>query len=99
MKKNLMNSWKLNIFWEDFVTCIKGRQLRNIGDHYFFIGLLNRKLIHWKIYSYLSIKEVKHVSCHKSSITVIEIYKNQRIIITAGEDKFINIRKFLILNY
>ena len=84
---------QLNIFCEDFVTCIKGRQLKNIGDHNFFTGLLNGKLIHWKIHSYLSIKEVKHVCCHKSSITVIEIFKKQRIVITTGEDKFIHIRK------
>ena len=39
------------------------------------------------------IKERKHVYAHKESITAIEIYPKQKILITAGEDKFIYIRK------
>ena len=83
----------LNVFCEDFVTCIKGRNFIPKGDNIFFTGLLNGKLIEWKIISYLGIIENKHVYSHKSSITAIEIYQNQKIIITAGEDNFINIRK------
>ena len=44
------------------------------------------------IYNF-EIKERKHVYAHKSSISVMEIYSKQNIIITAGEDKFIYIRK------
>ena len=39
------------------------------------------------------IKETNHVYAHKSSITAIEVYNRQNIVITAGEDKFIFIRK------
>ena len=39
------------------------------------------------------IKEVKHLYAHKSSISIIEVYPKQKIIITSGEDKFIYIRK------
>ena len=83
----------LNIFCEAFVTCIKGRNIIPKGDPNFYTGLLNGKLIEWKVISFLKIKEIRHVYSHKSSITAIEIYPNQRIIITAGEDKFIHIRK------
>ena len=45
-----------------------------------------------KYYNY-NIKELKHIYAHISSITLIEIYNKQNIIITAGEDKYIYIRK------
>ena len=81
----------LKVFCEDYVTSIKG--LINSEGNNFFTGLSNGKLIEWKIVSYLKIEEVKHIYCHNSAITVIEIYHNQNVIITAGEDKYIYIRK------
>ena len=89
------NDKSLNMFCEDFVTCIKGRNCKKEGDPYFFTGLFNGKIIQWKIKSNLSIIEINHAYSHKSAITAIEIYSNQRIIITAGEDKFIHIRKVI----
>ena len=99
----------INIFCEDFVTSIKERNIYE-NDFIFYTGLINGKLIEWKIIPHLDndiknkkksikcmynfeIKEGKHVYAHKSSISVIEIYKKQKIIITSGEDKFIYIRK------
>ena len=86
---------QLNVFCEDFVTCIIGKNsiTKNKNNTNFYTGLLNGKLTEWQIKSYLNVKEVKHVYCHKSSITAIEIYSKQKIIITAGQDKFIHIRK------
>ena len=83
----------LRVFCEDIVTCIKGRNLIPKGDENFFTGLLNGKLIEWKIRANFNLREIKHVYSHQSSITAIEIFSKQRIIITAGEDKFIYIRK------
>ena len=99
----------INIFYEDFITTIKGRNLFE-NDNIFFTGLINGKLTEWEIIPLLDnnnknkkksnkclynfqIEERKHVYAHKASISVIEIYPKQRIIITAGEDKFIFIRK------
>ena len=99
----------LKVFHEDFVTCIKGRNLEKGDDNIFYTGLLNGKLTEWNIEPCLEsnnksksknknlfnikINEIKHVYAHKSSITAIEIYLRQNIIITSGEDKFIYIRK------
>ena len=86
---------QLNVFCEDFVTSIMGTNsiIKGKNNTNFYTGLLNGKLIEWQIKSYLSVKEIKHVFAHKSSITAIEIYTKQKIIITSGEDKFIHIRK------
>lgn len=83
----------LNIFCEDFVTCIKGRNLNEKGYRRFYTGLFNGKLIEWKLMQNFTVNEEKHVYAHISSITSIEIYSKQRIVLTAGEDKFIYIRK------
>ena len=100
----------LNIFYEDFVTSIKGRNLYE-NDNIFYTGLINGKLTEWKIIPILDntvnkskkkvikcnynfeIKEKKHLYAHKSSISIIEIYQKQNLIITSGEDKYIYIRK------
>ena len=99
----------LNIFYEDFITSIKGRNLFEF-DNIFYTGLINGKLTEWEIVPSLDIniknkkkalkciynfeiKERKHVYAHNSSISVIEIYQKQKIVITAGEDKYIYIRK------
>ena len=102
----------INIFYEDFVTCIKARNSNQKGDDIFYTGLINGKLTEWKIIpsidnsiqnnkknkvktiSYnFKVNELKTVYAHKSSITAIELYFKQNIIITSGEDKFIYIRK------
>ena len=97
----------LNIFYEDFESCIKGRSIPQKGN-IFYTGLFNGKLTEWEIIPYIDntkknkkskinynfkVNELKHVYAHKSSITAIEIYYHQNIIATAGEDKFIYIRK------
>ena len=96
------------ILLEDFVTSINKRNSSE-NDSIFYTGLKNGKLIEWKLkiieitnsnnkkntklLSTFIIKEKKHVYAHKSSITAIEINNNKNIIATAGEDKFIYIRK------
>ena len=94
------------ILCEDFVTTIVARHAAK-DDTNFFTGLKNGKIIEWKItkieknlnrkkyQSLISfiIKEKKHVYAHKSSITAIEINTTKEIIASAGEDKFIYIRK------
>ena len=102
------NESTFNVFCEDFVTCIKGNNHCSKEKNYFYIGLLNGKLIEWKIKSInnlqsncnkskksknFKIKRKKNIYAHNSSITAIEIYYRQNILITAGEDKFIHIRK------
>ena len=99
----------LNIFYEDFITTIKERNLEEY-DNVFYTGLINGKLTEWVIIPSIesnnknkkkvikciydfTLREKKHIYAHKAPITVIEIYRKQNIIITAGEDKFIFIRK------
>jgi hypothetical protein len=91
---------------EDFVTTIVARNSEK-NDTHFFTGLKNGKITEWKIakienkfnrdkYQYFlsfRIKEKKHVYAHKLSITAIEINTTKEIIASAGEDKFIYIRK------
>ena len=81
----------INIFCEDFVTCIKANNKENSNT--FYTGLFNGKLIEWELSPNFELKEIKHIYSHSSSITVIELYERQNIIITAGEDKYIHIRK------
>ena len=76
----------MNIFCEDFVTCIEGRNLIEKGDQYFYTGLLNGKLTEWKLMQNFTVNKIKHAYAHTLSITSIEIYSKQRIILTAGED-------------
>ena len=89
---NVQNIHKsINIYCEDFVTCIKANN-EEFSD-IFYTGLFNGKLIKWKINSNFEVQEVNHIYSHSSSITLIELYNRQNIIITASEDKFIHIRK------
>ena len=81
----------INIFCEDFVTCIKANNKENSNT--FYTGLFNGKLIEWKINNNFEVNVVKHIYSHYSPITIIELYNRQNIIITAGEDKYIHIRK------
>ncbi len=83
---------------EDFVTscCC-------ISNNSFIIGLKNGKLIYYKIENYskstnesidnINIKEEKFIQGHHGSINFIEINKRLGVIITAGADNFIFIRK------
>ena len=73
---------------------------------------MNGKLIEWKVkpinktnkklhkitkFLNYKLKKGKNIYDHNSSIIAIEIYDKQNIIITAGEDKFIHIRKIFDL--
>ena len=106
------NESSFNIFCEDFVTCIKSNDDCKKGKNNFFIGLMNGKLIEWKVkpinktnkklhkitkFLNYKLKKGKNIYDHNSSIIAIEIYDKQNIIITAGEDKFIHIRKIFDL--
>ena len=92
----------IDIFCEDFVSCIACRKAidsPSIEDEMIYTGLRNGKLIEWCIkdtlndYNQINVKERNNLHCHKGEITCIEIYNNQNILITAGEDKMIFIRK------
>ena len=99
----------INIFCEDFVTTIKERSIYENDNIFYtglINGKLteweiiphldtetkNKKKAIKCMYNF-EIKEVKHIYAHKSSISIIEVYPKQKIIITSGEDKFIYIRK------
>ena len=82
----------INVFCEDFVTCIK----ENNNYHFFglfYTGLFNGKLIEWKLDSNFEVIRKKNIYAHHASITAIEYNKSQNIIITSSEDKYIHIRK------
>ena len=81
----------INVSCEDFVTCIKGNNKET--SNIFYTGLFNGKLIEWEIDTNLELKEIKNIYSHTSSITAVELNNRQNIIITAGEDKIIHIRK------
>ena len=85
------NEKNISIYCEDFVTCIKGKN--SITSDIFYTGLLNGKLIEWEINQNIEANEVKYIYSHQASITAIELYNKQNIIITAGEDNYIHIRK------
>ena len=85
----------MSIICEDFVT-----SCCTLDHNNFLIGLRNGKLIQWSIEnrfcdedSKFNIKFIKQIQAHSKSITIIE--KNDRlgVIITAGEDNNIFIRK------
>ena len=92
----------IDVFCEDFVSCIACRKALDsviIDDEVIYTGLKNGKLIEWYIkqnlndYNKINIKERNNYHCHKGEITCIEIYHNQHVLITGGEDKMIFIRK------
>ena len=95
----------IDVFCEDFVSCIayqkKPKNSENLAEdtETFYTGLKNGKLIKWNImiysddYGKIIINERNNFYCHKGEITCIEIYENQNVIITGGEDKKIFIRK------
>ena len=92
----------IDVFCEDFVSCItckKNTDKSNDADQIIYTGLKNGKLIEWYIrqnlndYYKINIKERNSWHCHQGEITCIEIYQNQNVLITAGKDKMIFIRK------
>ena len=95
----------INVLCEDFVSCIVYKQKLKMvellpeDNEIFYTGLKNGKLIEWHINHILNdekkiqIKERKSLYFHRGEITCIEIYENQNILITGGEDKKIFIRK------
>ena len=91
----------IDVLCEDFVNCIicKENIESNYDDIIFYTGLKNGKLIQWYIEDNLNkpekikITEKRSRHCHKGAITCIELYQNQNIIITGGEDKMVFIRK------
>ena len=81
----------INVYCEDFVTCIK---VNNLNDkNIFYTGLFNGKLTEWEIGTNFEINDIKSIYSHQESITVIELFIKQNVIVTASEDKYIHIRK------
>ena len=85
----------LSIICEDFVS-----SCCTLNHNQFFIGLKNGKLIKWCIENENEINEGnykilfnKQIQAHKKSINVIEINYRLGVIITAGEDNYVFIRK------
>ena len=88
----------ISYFCEDFVS-----SCCTISPNKFLIGLRNGKLIQWSFdysndeneekSSFFKIKFNQQIQAHKSEIDVIEIDKRLGIIITAGKDNFVFIRK------
>lgn len=80
-----------SIMTEDFVNAIA-----KIDETNFLIGLNNGKLMHWEISSNPNSSrciERKFVICHESKIKAIEYNKRVNIVITAGSDNMVYIRK------
>ena len=59
----------INIFCEDFVTCIKANNKENSNT--FYTGLFNGKLIEWELSPNFELKEIKHIYSHSSSIQIL----------------------------
>ena len=91
----------ISIVCEDFVT-----SCCTINHNQFIIGLKNGKLIQWTIENELTedissknlnlnyqLRLDKQIQAHKKSINVIEINRKLGILITAGEDNYVFIRK------
>ena len=90
----------LSIICEDFVS-----SCCTLNHNKFFIGLKNGKLIQWSIDNQIndddySTKKLnykiilnKQIQAHKKSLNVIEINCKLGIIITAGEDNYVFVRK------
>ena len=86
-----------------FITCrymdnsFKIHRICCTLDHNkFLIGLKNGKLIQWSIENEISEKSIdfrRQIQAHSKSITLIEKNNRLGIIITAGEDNYVFIRK------
>ena len=67
-----------------------------ISSNEFLIGLENGKLIRWNIMEQndkIKLKFDKNIQAHKGRINVIEIDKRLGLIITCGNDNYVQIRK------
>ena len=87
--KNKMEN--MSIFCEDFVT-----SCCTLDHNKFLIGLKNGKLIQWTIENEINEKSIefnRQIQAHSKSITLIEKNNRLGIIITAGEDNYVFIRK------
>jgi hypothetical protein len=87
--KNKMEN--MSIFCEDFVT-----SCCTLDHNKFLIGLKNGKLIQWSIENEISEKSIefnRQIQAHSKSVTIIEKNARLGVIITAGEDNYIFIRK------
>ena len=81
----------MSIFCEDFVT-----SCCTLDHNKFLIGLKNGKLIQWSIENEIYEKSIdlnRQIQAHSKSITLIEKNNRLGIIITAGEDNYVFIRK------
>ena len=102
-KSNLKKDYlPMSFICEDFVT-----SCCTIASNKFLIGLKNGKLIQWSIEeiiddfsskkqninSKINIKFNKQIQAHKKAINIIEINHRLGIIITAGNDNYVFIRK------
>ena len=83
----------ISIFFDTFVSSIS-----KISESQFLLGLYNGILIEYELFenektgeSVLTRK--RNIFAHKKAITVIEVFQKLGIIVTAGDDGFIYIRK------
>ena len=99
------SDYSIDVLCEDFVSCVAYKQKQKLVENIpedndiVYTGLKNGKLIEWHVMHMkndegkLIIKEKKNLYFHRGEITCIEIYENQNVLITGGEDKKIFIRK------
>ena len=92
----------IDVFCEDFVSCVTCKRALDsslVEDVIIYTGLKNGKLIEWHIkqvlndFGKINVKERNNLHCHEGEMICIEFYKSQHVLITAGEDKMIFIRK------
>ena len=88
-KEIIINSY--SYICEDFVS-----SCCTISSNEFLIGLENGKLIRWKINEEVNRIKLyfdKNIQAHKSRINAIEIDERLGLIITCGNDNYVQIRK------
>lgn len=81
----------MSIFCEDFVS-----SCCTLDHNKILVGLKNGKLIQWSIENEMNEKFIefhRQIQAHSKSITLIEKNSRLGIIITAGEDNYVFIRK------
>ena len=94
IKKQKKTEYKINSYsyiCEDFVS-----SCCTISSNEFLIGLDNGKLIRWNLVEQnnkIKLKFDKNIQAHKGRINVIEIDKRLGLIITCGNDNYVQIRK------
>ena len=94
IKKQKKNEYKINSYsyiCEDFVS-----SCCTISSNEFLIGLDNGKLIRWNMIEQnnkIKLNFDKNIEAHKGRINAIEIDKRLGLIITCGNDNYVQIRK------